>query len=81
MKNQDCARNHITDQSPKNRWSVMKVKVKVKFYKDLDTGIWVLLDVPVDSVLPYEGKRQGKVSVIQNQTEPNSNQAHRAAKL
>lgn len=68
---------HITYQNPKSRWSVMKVK----FYKDLDTGIGVLLDVPVGRVLPCEGKRQGNVSVIQNQIRLNRKQAHRAAKL
>lgn len=68
---------HITYQSPKYGWAVMKVKVKD--YNDLVTLSGSLLDVPVDSVLPCEGKRQGNASVIQNQTGPNSNQAQRVS--
>lgn len=68
---------HITYRNPEYGWSVMKFKIKD--YKKLVTLAGALLDVPVDSVLPCEGKRQGNVSVIQNQTRPNSNQAQRAS--
>lgn len=68
---------HIAYQNPEYGCSVLKVKVKD--YKNQVTLTGSLLDVSVDSVLPCEGKRQGNVSVIQNQTGPNSNQAQRVS--
>lgn len=38
MKNQDSARNHITYLNPKNRWPVMKVKVKFLKTLILESG-------------------------------------------